>query len=29
MAKDMRAEYNARLHILSSAKNVQEREQVF
>lgn len=26
--KDMRAEYNARLHILSSAKNVQEREQV-
>ena len=24
----MRAEYNARLHILSSAKNVQEREQV-
>ena len=26
--KDMRAEYNARLHILSSAKNVQEREEV-
>lgn len=26
--KDMRAEYNARLHILSSTKNVQEREQV-
>lgn len=24
----MRAEYNSRLHILSSAKNVQEREQV-
>jgi hypothetical protein len=26
--KDMRAEYNARLHILSSAKNVQDREEV-
>lgn len=26
--KDMRAEYNARLHILSSTKNVQDREEV-
>ena len=26
--KDMRAEYNSRLHILSKAKNVQDKEQV-